>query len=139
MCTSIRSATTGHPRQGGQADAPVGGDAFLLGPRFDDIEADELARLFGTGFEAQLRDAPIGEWLGPVPSGYGVHLALVRSRVEESAPSLAAVHDAVRAEWLREQRLQANARFYEDLRSRYAVTVERPKRVDTSIAAGMQR
>lgn len=114
-------------REGRNADAAARGDAFLLGHHFDDIGADELARLFGAEFETRLRASPIGEWQGPVTSGYGMHVALVRDRVDERTPSLAAVRDAVRGEWIHAQRLQANERFYSDLRKRYQVTVERPQ------------
>lgn len=113
-------------RGGGKLDVGGRGDAFLLGYRFDDIDADELARLFGKDFETRLRTVPIGEWQGPVPSGYGMHVVLVRSRVDDHVPLLASVRIAVRDEWVRAQRLLANERFYADLRERYAVTVERP-------------
>lgn len=113
-------------REGGAADSSGRGDAFLLGNRFDDIAAAELARLFGTDFETRLRDFPVGQWQGPVPSGYGMHVVLVRNRIDERAPPLASVRGVVRGEWIRTQRLQANQRFYADLRGRYAVTVERP-------------
>ena len=112
--------------EGSNVDTAGRGDSFLLGQRFEDIAADELARLFGTDFEARLRDAPIGQWQGPVPSGLGMHVVLVRDRTDEHTPPLVAVRDAVRADWIRARRLQANERFYADLQKRYKVTVERP-------------
>lgn len=114
-------------KSAGRDAEPAGrGDAFLLDHRFDDIAAEELARLFGAGFETRLRALPVGEWQGPVPSGYGLHLVFLRERDDGRASSLAAVRGAVRDEWIREQRLQANERFYAGLRKRYSVTVERP-------------
>ena len=118
-------------RAGPALDPGARGDAFLLDRRFDDMPASELARLFGATFEAALRTAPTGRWIGPVPSGYGMHLVLVRGRQPERMAVLADVRGAVRREWLNWQRATANARFYADLRKHYRVTVESPK-----VAAG---
>ena len=123
---TVRRLLADLQREGSKADPADRGDAFLLGHRFDNIAADELARLFGADFETRLRTSPVGEWAGPVPSGYGMHMVLLRDRVDERASSLASVRSAVRSEWIREQRLEANQRFYADLRKRYSVTVERP-------------
>ena len=41
-------------------------------------------------------------------------------------PALAEVRDAVRREWGNTRRLEANAKFYQELLKRYTVTVERP-------------
>ena len=37
-----------------------------------------------------------GQWQGPVPSGYGVHLVYVSERTEGRRPDLADVREAVR-------------------------------------------
>ena len=70
-------------------DARGRGDAFLLGNQFDAVSDGELRRLFGADFEFRLRDSPVGEWQGPVASGYGTHLVFVRDRVDEHVPPLA--------------------------------------------------
>lgn len=63
------------------------------------------------------------------------------NRIDEHAPPLAAVREAVRDEWIREQRLQANDRFYADLRKRYEVTVQRPaeRSGTSSLVAGIRQ
>ena len=108
-------------------DTDKQGDPFLLDRRFDNMAASDLSRLFGIAFEAALRTAPIGTWIGPVPSGYGTHLVLVRERQPERTAALADVRDTVRGEWMATQRATANARFYADLRRHYVVTVDYPK------------
>lgn len=102
------------------------GDAFLLQQRFEQMPASELSRMFGADFETGLRISPIGEWVGPISSGYGAHLVLISEREEDRAAVLREVREDVRREWIHAQRTQANARFYEDLRKRYDVIVERP-------------
>jgi hypothetical protein len=115
------------------------GDPFLLDRRFDHMAASDLSRLFGMGFEAALRTAPIGKWIGPVPSGYGTHLVLVRERQPERRAALADVRDAVRGEWMAAQRAAANARFYADRRRHYVVTIEYPKApAGSGLVAGLR-
>ena len=60
-------------------------------------------------------------------SGYGLHLVLVRERTPARLPDLAEVRDAVANEWRAVRQEEANRAFYEALRARYEVTVERPQ------------
>jgi PPIC-type PPIASE domain len=101
------------------------GDASLMPRSFEKTPAAELARLFGEKFEMALRAVPIGQWSGPVPSGFGVHLVLIRERDAQGTATLAEMHDDVRRAWLEAQQAQANARYYGELRKRYHVTVAR--------------
>lgn len=125
-------------RMGATADASKLGDALLLEHRFQNVTASELVRLFGAEFETALRALPTGEWQGPVPSGYGVHLVFVDKRDDGRAAALEHVRDDVRREWIHDHRQQANERFYADLRKRYEVTVERPAANGGALAAGMR-
>jgi hypothetical protein len=114
-----------HQRDG-TADVSKFGDPFLLELRFDGVAASELERRFGSDFETAMRALPTGEWGGPVPSSYGMHVVFIRERNDERTATLADVRDDVRRKWMQEQREQANDRYYADLRKRYAITVERP-------------
>lgn len=117
----------GELRESGPATGSGGrGDPFLLQQRFEQAPASELSGLFGEDFEAALRAMPIGEWTGPVPSAYGLHLVRLSARNADRAADLQEVRDDVRREWLHARRAEANARFYADLRQRYVVTIERP-------------
>ena len=140
LATDVQHLLLALQRAGPQVDAGGRGDAFLLERRFESASADDLSRQFGAKFEAALRTAPIGQWTGPVPSGYGVHLVLVRDRVADRAATLRDVRDDARLEWMHQQRAEANARFYADLRKRYAVTIEHaPVGAGSGMLAGLQR
>jgi len=111
------------------------GDASLMPRSFETVPAGELSRMFGEKFELALRAAPIGQWCGPVPSGYGIHLVLVRERALDRTATLAEMHDDVRRAWTETQQAAANARFYADLRKRYHVTVA-PHEVTSAPSVG---
>lgn len=127
---------------GSSVDAGTLGDTLLIGHHFDGIAASEVVRLFGAKFEHALRALPTGQWLGPVPSGYGVHLVRINRREDSRVASLDDVRGEVRRRWLHDQREEANERFYADLRKRYQVTIEMPSKPkeDTAVlVAGMQQ
>ena len=110
----------------GKPDPAAAGDPFLLEQDYRDLAAPDLERLFGGAFAAQVAELPVGRWSGPVGSGYGLHLVLVRERTAARLPDLAEVRDAVANEWDAVRREEANRAFYQALRANYEVTVERP-------------
>jgi hypothetical protein len=101
------------------------GDAFLLEHRFEAAPATEVSKQFGEKFLAKLADVPIGQWLGPIESGYGSHFVFVEERTEARLPELAQVRDAVRRELTGARRLESNEKFFQTLLKRYSVTVEK--------------
>ena len=112
-------------QQGRDVDLYSLGDAFLLEHRFEAAPATEIAKQFGDKFVAKLGDFPVGQWFGPVESGYGVHLVFVEERTEGRLPELAEVRDAVRREWTNARRLESNEKFFQSLLKHYEVVVEK--------------
>ena len=123
-------------RRGGPNADPSGlGDASLLPAVVDKMGAGELSRLFGTEFERAMQKLPVGQWTGPVSSGVGQHLVLLRQRDVARTQSLAEVRDEARRQWSLAWRTEAAARYYAELRKRYTVTVARPSAGDTPAPA----
>jgi PPIC-type PPIASE domain len=112
------------------------GDTFLLEHRFVLAPATEITNQFGDKFAAKLGDAPIGQWFGPVESGYGTHLVFVEERTEGRQPELAEVRDAVRRDWTNARRLEANEKFFQNLLKHYEVVIEKidPAKADQKLA-----
>jgi hypothetical protein len=107
-------------------DITMAGDSFMGGYTFNNETEFGVARIFGQAFARQLFELPVGEWTGPVESGYGLHLILINSRTDSRAPGLDQVRDKVRAEWLSEQQRKTNDLLYSELRKRYDITIEGP-------------
>lgn len=112
------------------------GDVFLLGHRFEAAPTTEIAKQFGDKFSVKLADAPIGQWFGPVESGYGVHLVFIENRTEGRLPELAEVRDAVQRDWTNARRLEANEKFFQNLLKQYEVVIENidPTKTDQTLA-----
>jgi hypothetical protein len=99
------------------------GDPFMLQNDFVDRTPAELDRLFGADFGERLAALPIDTWQGPIASGYGLHLILVTHRRDARLPALADVRDTVQRDFIDAKRREANATFYEQLRSRYRIEI----------------
>lgn len=110
---------------GPTADVSTLGDSRMLEDQFVALPAGEVARQFGEGFAAKMGELQVGRWQGPIESGYGAHLVLVRERTEGRVPALEEVRDTVRRAWMNARRQEANEKFYQALLHRYTVTVER--------------
>lgn len=107
-------------------DSSMAGDSFLGGYRFTDETDFGVGRIFGEAFAQRLFELPVGEWTGPVESGYGLHLVRIDSKKDAQIPPLEQVRDKVRMEWLAEQQRQTNDLLYAELRKRYEITIETP-------------
>jgi parvulin-like peptidyl-prolyl isomerase len=108
----------------GPADPAEAGDATLLPATMEAASPQVIANAFGEEFARQIDEAPVGQWSGPIESGFGLHLVKVDERVAASAPSLAEIRPIVLREWQSEQRRAVNKSFLDTLRSKYEVRVE---------------
>lgn len=100
------------------------GVATLLPRSEQDAPLDLVARTFGEKFVAQLETLPVGEWAGPVTSGFGVHLVRVDARTPGGVPPLEQVRAQVLREWENDRRKRALEEDYRRMRERYDVVIE---------------
>jgi hypothetical protein len=102
------------------------GDATMLPADFDLAPLRDVDRTFGTGFAKQLDAIEPGRWSGPIRSGYGLHLVLVRERVEGGLPTLESLRPIALREVVAERRKRQLAALYDGLLQKYTVVLERP-------------
>lgn len=100
------------------------GQGSMLPARVDQLPLDLVVRDFGAEFGQALETAPVGQWTGPVPSGFGVHLVRITGRKPGYVPSLDEARQAVTREWENDQREAALASNYARLRKDYDVVIE---------------
>jgi hypothetical protein len=114
--------------QSAGSEAPLAGlgDATMLPLEVDPVPLSDVERAFGADFAARLGPLAPGQWAGPVESGFGLHLVLVRERTEGRRPDLSEVRPAVEREFLADRRKRQLASTYERLVAKYRVVIERP-------------
>lgn len=109
---------------GANVDPGTLGDSLLLPAEYDDVSEDEVVSRLGRQFAESLDELPIGRWVGPIESGYGLHLVLIRHRQPAEVPAFDDVREIVEREWRADRRVEAKEAFYQGLRGRYEVIVE---------------
>lgn len=119
------------------ADTSMMGDRFMLQKHYSAAEW-EIARLFGSQFAADVVTLEPGDWQGPVESGYGLHVVLVRDRTDARMPLLDEVREQVNNEYMSVRQREANEAMYEQLRSRYEVTIEDFAGIDPAAAGATE-
>jgi hypothetical protein len=100
------------------------GQATLLPGQMNDTPLDLVARDFGEQFAGQLSHLPVGEWAGPVNSGFGVHVVRVGALQPAQLPSLPEVREVVAREWENDRRLRAHEEAFARLRAEYRVDIQ---------------
>lgn len=99
------------------------GQPSLLPAHVEKMPLDLVARDFGEAFAAAVGTAPVGQWAGPLPSGYGAHLVRVSTRAAPQLPPLAQIRTAVEREWTNEHRSRDAAARLAALRAEYDVVI----------------
>lgn len=103
------------------------GDSFLHGTNFTDIKVFEINRLFGKDFTKELFEKPVGKWLGPLVSGYGLHLVKIDLKIPTKTASLKIAKSSVLEDWINDERKKFNNIFLSNLRKQYNIKISKPK------------
>jgi PPIC-type PPIASE domain len=100
------------------------GKSSMLPMQIENLPLDLVIHDFGEQFGQALEAAPVGQWLGPVRSGFGLHLVRISQRQSGYLPALEEARKAVTREWENSQREEALANNYVRLRKQYDVVIE---------------
>jgi PPIC-type PPIASE domain len=101
------------------------GDSRLLPAEIALLARSDLARDFGEAFAEAVMKAEPGRWVGPIRSGYGLHLVLVREREEGRVAPLEQVRAQVLRDYNGDRRRRALDERYAKLLERYRVVMEK--------------
>jgi hypothetical protein len=100
------------------------GDSLMLPNTVTDASEDELARTFGEDFRDAVVSLPVGQWQGPVASGFGLHLVKISRREDSRIPEWVEVRDRIATDLLYEGRKAAEDQFYAEVLPRYQVVYD---------------
>lgn len=105
------------------ADPATIGQPSMLPRHVDSGGIDLVARDFGDDFARRIGRAPVGEWVGPIASGIGIHLVRLSARAPPVLPPLSQIRMAVAREWESDQRIQSREDDYRRARANYDVFI----------------
>jgi hypothetical protein len=109
----------GHPED--SKIAATLADPFMAQEYYRDRAPDFLGKEFGPNFALAVAKLPPGSWQGPIESGFGWHLVFVDTVIPGRVPAFEEIEPDVKKAWLAEQKAQALAKAYQDLRAKYTV------------------
>jgi hypothetical protein len=114
--------------QAGRGPAMVAeaGDPTLLPGDLRSASPQVIGNTFGSDFAAQILEAPVGQWTGPLQSSFGLHLVRVDDRKADAMPAFEQIRPLVLREWQSEQRTQSSKAFLDSLRAKYDIRIEGP-------------
>ncbi len=97
--------------------------AISLPIKLTQADAFEITRQFGEKFGAGLNGLAVGQWQGPIPSGFGQHLVKVTSKTPGKSPALDDVRQAVTNDWRAAQTASLEEAAFDKYRSQYDIKV----------------
>lgn len=104
-------------------DIQSAGDVFLQGMDFKDQSVFEIDRIFGKSFREKLFQQTTGIWVGPIESGFGLHLVRIDDKVDSKKALLEDVRASVLRDWTYDERKKINDAFIEGLQRQYEIVV----------------
>lgn len=93
--------------------------------RFDDASQNDLAEQLGDDFATALARLPVDTWMGPVVSGFGLHLVRIDQRVQPPPPRLADVRQRLENDWRSSAIRKAQDAHLQQLLDSYDVEIRR--------------
>lgn len=102
------------------------GDSFLLPAAFELTPLTQLTQMFGEEFGPKVFAFESGRWQGPVSSAYGEHLVFIDEKEQGRLPSLDEIRSQVELEWFARTRADGKREFFDKLRARYEIAIEKP-------------
>ncbi|MSQ98336.1 MAG: peptidyl-prolyl cis-trans isomerase [Xanthomonadales bacterium] len=119
---SALAASTAALNSGATAESQ--GRPSMLPSHVEKLPLNLVIRDFGDDFGKALESAPVGQWIGPIRSGFGVHLVRISERKPGYLPALDEARKAVTREWENDQSEAALAENYARLLKEYDVVIE---------------
>ena len=87
----------------------------------------DIATQFGDDFAAALEREPLGRWVGPLASGFGLHVVRVVRREQPPKPSLADIRQRLENDWRSAAVQKAEEDNLDAMLKGYDVVIERPR------------
>jgi hypothetical protein len=95
----------------------------------------DIEKQFGEAFGKQLLQLPPGQWVGPVRSGFGLHLIYVEESVAGRIPALDDVRDRVKRDWGVALQAKLKDDAYARIRERYTLKIDNKEQAIASAMA----
>lgn len=102
------------------------GEQISLPKSMEKDDSTAIAKVFGDGFAKTLSTMSVGDWSGPVDSGFGAHLVRIRDRIAGRPAQLSDVQQQLENDWRSATEKQREDRAYQALLDGYTIRIAKP-------------
>ena len=106
------------------ADPMQLGDRLMLESEYSDATTQTVAALFGDDFAAAVFALQPGAWLGPIKSGYGLHLVRLAELKPPRQLEFAEVRTKVAERWRDQRQRETNEKYFAGLLKKYDIVMD---------------
>lgn len=99
-------------------------DRFPFDVEFVEATPREVRNVLGPEFSAQVFEAEVSAWVGPIESGLGVHLVRIADKNPAVQPPLEDVRDAVLQQWREEESKRILEELILTLSNEFTITID---------------
>jgi len=99
------------------------GDPLSIRYRFENLYEPQVDKELGGSVAASLRDLPLNQWVGPVASGYGVHLIYLTERKEPFYPEFQNIRDELARDYSYQTEQENQQLIYQSLKKNYDIEI----------------
>jgi hypothetical protein len=117
------------------AEVSSWGDSIMVPPVSPGMTEQEIRSTFGDDFASSVVAQEVGDWQGPVTSGYGLHLVKVTKRQDSRIPEPKEVSARIIGDMEYEARTAAKEQLYQEIAQNYQIMLDRPVRDLLEVAA----
>ena len=110
------------------AEVSSWGDSIMLPAVSSGMAEQEIRSTFGDDFASSVVAQEVGDWQGPVTSGYGLHLVKVTKRQDSRIPEPKEVAARIIGDMEYEARTAAKEQLYQEIAQNYQIMLDRPVR-----------
>jgi peptidyl-prolyl cis-trans isomerase C len=102
------------------------GDRISLPRSLQNASSTDIIREFGDDFAGALKGREHGKWVGPIQSGFGLHLVRIRGVTVSAKPTLSDVRQSVSNDWRQATIKERESRAYQALLDGYTIRIAKP-------------
>ncbi len=100
------------------------GDEFPLPHVVSEASLEDIGVNFGDDFAAALSTMPLAEWIGPVPSRFGVHFIKLKTRREATTKSFDESLPVLTQRWQQQRKRKIHSELIMRLRTKYSIEID---------------
>lgn len=104
------------------------GDPIMLDPYYSNLTEKDVSATFGGDFATAIVASDPGQWLGPLNSGYGLHLVKVMRREDSRIPNWPEIRGRIINDMEFEAKTAARDQLYQEIAQNYEIVLDRTAR-----------